>query len=270
MWPRHSGNAKMIKYSLWLLVVAAVWGLSMASNAEAGSEAKQPLSQLLPGNRVVLGTVMEVRSGQARIDIGQGQPRFVPMGVRAQKELPALKKFDLVHMTVNEQNLLVDVHKVGESGSHRLVRGRLAGPLVTGHDKAILRSVSGAGTCHFIRPVARSKMASIPVGADAVFLLDELDRVADVVMSGPDVVHQAAGLGLKKSPIKGNLRQVPGKILKPFMTNRLIIRTEAGTKHSFEVCPLIRQRLAQLSSHHAAVFFVSDETNIVMDVAYFP
>jgi hypothetical protein len=65
----------------------------------------------MSGNRVLLGTVEEVRSDQARINTGEGQPRFVPMNVRKDKGLLGLKKGDLVEITVNEQNLLVDVHK---------------------------------------------------------------------------------------------------------------------------------------------------------------
>ena len=33
------------------------------------------------------------------------------------KELPALKRGDRVELTVNDQNLLVDVHLVGESAT---------------------------------------------------------------------------------------------------------------------------------------------------------
>jgi ribosomal protein S1 len=67
--------------------------------------------QLLSGDRVLLGTVEEIRSDQAKVDIGEGQPRYIPMNVRKDKGLPELKIGDLVEITVNDQNLLVDVHK---------------------------------------------------------------------------------------------------------------------------------------------------------------
>jgi len=38
------------------------------------------------------------------------------------------------------------------------------------------RRRSGKEESHFIRPVARSKVGSIPVGIEAVFLIDELIR----------------------------------------------------------------------------------------------
>jgi hypothetical protein len=58
------------------------------------------------------------------------------------------------------QNLLVDVHKAGEVTHHRVVRGQLAGPLDTGHDKAVIRTENGKEASHLVRPVVRSKVAS--------------------------------------------------------------------------------------------------------------
>ena len=120
----------MTRNSLWRLVVLSVWWLPAASIVGAASELEQPHSQLLSGDRVLLGTVEEVRSDQARINTGEGQPRFIPMNVRKDKGLPELKKGDLVEITVNDQNLLVDVHKAGEvkppscrSGSTRRTHG---------------------------------------------------------------------------------------------------------------------------------------------------
>ncbi len=111
---------------------------------DAASEEKASHA-LLPGNRVLLGTVEGVRSDQAKITTGEGQPRFIPMNVRKEKGLPDLKKGDVVEITVNDQNLLVDVHKEGESGQHRVIRGQLAGPMETGHDKAVIRTTKWSG-----------------------------------------------------------------------------------------------------------------------------
>ncbi|MGH7182094.1 MAG: hypothetical protein ACREJN_08965 [Nitrospiraceae bacterium] len=252
---------------LWLLAVLVVWGISGASigDAAAGSEQAQP--QLIPGDRVLLGTVEEVRGDQARINMGTEQPRFIPMGVRKDKGLPDLKKGDLVEVTVNDQNLLVDVHLPDEVSHHHVVAGQLAGPLETGHDKAVIRTTDGKEASHFIRPVARSKVASIPVGADVIFLIDELDKIVDVTMGSVDSVHRAAELGEQKSPLKGNLRQVAGKILKPLKNNTITIRTKDGNAHSYEVRPLIQTRLATLSAGDAVVLLM-DEENKVTDVAF--
>lgn len=72
----------------------------------------------------------------------------------------------------------------------------------------------GQGRIHGIRPVARSKVASLPVGADVTFLIDELNKIVDVTLGTTEKPAQAAAQGHKQSLIKGNLRQVAGVIMK--------------------------------------------------------
>ncbi len=257
----------MAQHARWRLAVLTMWFIGAVSIAAA--EVQGTDAQRLFGDRVLLGTVEDVRSDQARIDIGELQPRYLPMNVRKAKGLQDLKKGDLVEVTVNDQNLLVDVHKAGESTHHRVVRGQLAEPVDTGHDKAVIRTTNGKEESHLVRPVARSKVASIPVGADVIFLIDELDKIVDVTMGSVESVHRAAKLGQQKSPLKGNLSQVVGVILKPLADNVISIRTEDGKAHSYEVRPLIQPRLATLSKGDAAVLLV-DEENQVADVAFVP
>lgn len=259
----------MRRHGLWGLIVLAGWLFFTASVPAAASESGQPHPQLLPGDRVLLGTVVEVRSDQARIDTGEVEPRYIPMGVRKAKGLPDLKQGDRIEITVNDQNLLVDVHKAGESGHHRVVHGQLAGPMETGLDKAVIRTTNGKEESHFVRPVARSKVASVPVGVDAVFLLDELDKVVDVTYGNMEAVHRAAELWQKKTPLKGNLSRIVGVIQKPLADNAITIRIEGGREHSYQVRPLIQPRLAKLSKGDAAVLLVDDE-NMVTDVAFVP
>lgn len=259
----------MAQHPLWRLAGLTLWSIGAVSLAVASAEGQGTEAQLLSGDRVLLGTVEDVRSDQARIHTGEGQPRFVPMNVRKAEGLQDLKKGDLVEVTVNDQNLLVDVHKAGESTHHRAVRGQLAGPVDTGHDKAVIRTTNGQEESHLVRPVARSKVASIPVGADVIFLIDELDKIVDVTMESVEAVHRAAELGQRKSPLKGNLSQVMGVILTPLADHAIGIRTEDGKAHSYEARPLIQHRLATLSKGDAAVLLV-DEENKVTDVAFVP
>ncbi len=251
-----------------VLVLSLSW-YAGASLASAATELESSHAQLLPGDRVLLGTVKEVRGEQARVDTGELQPRFIPMGVRKAKGLTTLKPGDRVEITVNEQNLLVDVHMAGESSSHQVVQGRLAGALETGHDKAVIRTSDGAEQSHFIRPVARSKVASVPVGVDAVFLIDELDKIVDVTYGSLEAVHRAAELWQKMTPLKGNLRQVVGVIQKPLAANTIVIRTDDGNEQQYEVRPLIQPRLAKLSRGDAATLLL-DAENQVADVAFVP
>ena len=259
----------MADQSLLRVVVLAGSLVAIVSVAHAATEREGTHPQLLPGDRVLLGTVAEVRSDQARIDTGEGQPRFIPMGVRKAKGLADLKKGDRVEITVNDQNLLVDVHLTGESSHHRVVLGQLAQPLVTGHDQAVLRTTPNKEDSFFIRPVARSKVASIPVGVDAVFLIDELDRIVDVTFGSKEAVQRAAELWQKKSPLKGNFDRITGVIVNPLESNRVVIRTGVGKQEPYEVRSLAQLRLAKVSKGDEVVLLVDDE-NKVVDVAFFP
>jgi len=241
--------------------------ISISSMADAASARDESDAQHMSGNRVLLGTVEEVRSDQARINTGEGQPRFVPMNVRKDKGLLDLKKGDLVEITVNDQNLLVDVHKPGESSHHRILHGQLAEPLDTGHDKAVIRTKDGKEESHLVRPVARSKVASMPVGADVIFLIDELDKIVDVTMGTAESVHRSAELGQQKSPLKGNLTQIAGVIVQPLKNNAITIRTQDGKEHVYEARPLIQERLGQLSRGQSATLLVDDEQKVT-DVAF--
>jgi TusA-related sulfurtransferase len=259
----------MANHFLWKLAVFAVWAIAAASVVDAAPELEGTHSQLLPGDRILLGTVEEVRSEQAKIHTGEVTRRSVPMGVRKAKGLPELKKGDRVEITVNDQNALVDVHLIGESSFHYVVEGQLAQVLITGHDRADLRTIGGKETSHFIRPVARSKVASIPVGVDAIFLIDELDRIVDVTFGSKEAVHRAAELWQKKTPLKGNFARVTGTILTPLDSNKIAIRTEEGKKQSYDVRLLAQERLAKLSKGDAVVLLVDDEGKVT-DVAIPP
>ncbi len=259
----------MTQQALWRLVMLTVWLIGTVPVADAASEVTGTEPQLLSGDRVLLGTVAEIRSDQAKINVGELEYRYIPMNVRKEKGLTELKTGDLVEITVNDQNLLVDVHLPGEASHHRVVRGQIAEPMPTGSDKAVIRTTEGKEESHLIRPVAKSKVASIPVGADVIFLIDELDKIVDVTMGSVESVHRAAELGEQKSPLKGNLSQVAGKILKPLKDNTIVIRTEDGNAHAYQVRPLIQPKLAKLSTGDAAVLLV-DEENKVTDVAFQP
>lgn len=271
MWAQQRSvqHNRMARRGRWQFVVLSACWFFAATLAAAATEVDPTHPQLLPGDRVLLGTVLDVKSEQARIDTGELQPRFIPMGVREAKGLPALKRGDRVEITINDQNLLVDVHLIGEASHHRVVEGQLAQPLVTGHDRAVLRTTQGKEESHFIRPVARSKTASVPVGVDAVFLIDESDRIVDVTFGSNEAVHRAAELWKQKTPLKGNFDRIIGTILTPLENNRIAIRTEEGQEQPYEVRPLAQRRLAKLSAGDAVVLLVDDEHKVT-DIAIPP
>ena len=74
-----------------LLTVLSVWLLISTVSVADAAESKATETKLLSGDRVVLGTIEEIRSDQARTNIGEVEPRFVRMNARKDKALSDIK-----------------------------------------------------------------------------------------------------------------------------------------------------------------------------------
>lgn len=245
-----------------LLLAAGPSAVSLAVESPTEQERLQ-------GNRVIIGTVEEVKAGQIKVDTGDVHPRFLPLREAKEKDLAPIKKGDKIEITVNDQNLIVDYHRLGEPGQHQVVRGQIAEPLVIGHDQVLIQTEDGVKKEYEIRSQARSKMASIPTGVDAVFLLDETNKIVDVTLPSSEAVGQATESVEKKSPIKGAQRKIEGTVVAPLEANRITIRTEDGREDTYEARPLIQDKLAGLSKGEMVVLMLDSENKII-DAATVP
>ena len=90
------------------------------------------------GQRHIKGTVQQIKGEQLQIDTGEMTPRFIPLKGAKEKGFPEIKVGDVLELTVNDQNLLVDYHPLDESGqpvghtAHKILKGQIAQPLVIG------------------------------------------------------------------------------------------------------------------------------------------
>ena len=118
------------------------------------------------------------------MDVGEVQPRFLPLKPAQEKHFPALENGDNLIIVVNDQNLIVDYHPLDyPSSSHKIVRGEIAQNLSIGQDKVVIKERGGKEQAFDIRSQARSKVAAIPVGTPALFLVDETNKVIDATFS---------------------------------------------------------------------------------------
>lgn len=257
---------------LGLCVVSVMALLPMGAMADSPAHSGQ---KELKGERHVQGVVEDIKSDQIQVNIGEVQPRYIPLTQAKEKGMPDIKKGDHLDIVVSDQNLIVDYHLAGESaqghreGHHQIVKGQIAQPLVVGHDQAVIRTAEGKELSFVIRSQARSKMASIPVGTDAVFLVDETNKIVDVNFENPEAATQAGEQTTKKSPPKGNQRRVMGTIVSPLAENQITIRTEDGKEQPYEVRSLTKDKATKLSKGESIVLLVDDE-NKVVDVAIPP
>jgi hypothetical protein len=231
------------------------------------SKSNEP--QFIPGNRPVLGRVVAVVSDQAKVDIGEVQPRFVPLKIAAEKNFKVLEGDDLV-LVLNEQNLVVDYHPLDQKTvEHRIVRGTIAQNLPVGHERAVIRTKAGPEESFEIRDSVRSKIASIPVGVEIVFLIDETGKIADAGFANPDALNQARRQPERKSPIKGAHQRVEGTIVEPLNLDRVTIRTFDLHERAFDVRPLVQEKLAGMKKGDAVIVMIDTDEKII-DVAIPP
>jgi len=256
--------------ALFMLALPAFPIASMAASGPHDADTKA-----LQGERRVMGTVEEIKSDQIRVNTGEVQPRYIPLNQAKEKGLPGIKKGDALEITVNDQNLIVDYHLVNDTGQplqhakHQIVKGQIAQPLVIGHDQAVIRTDEGKELSFVIRSQARSKMASIPIGTDAIFMVDETNKIVDVNFADKETASRAAETPDKKSPLKGAQHRVIGTVVEAMAGNKITIRTASGEEKPYEVRSLMRDKLGKLSKGESVVLLV-DGDNKVVDVALPP
>jgi hypothetical protein len=238
--------------------------LAQATKQEQPSE-----QQLLEGDQAVLGKVEAVTSDQIKVNIGEVHPRFLPLKQAQEKNFPAIKAGDDLIIIVNGQNLIVDYHPLDQpTSSHKIVRGKIASNLSVGHDKVVIKDDNGKEQSFEIRSQARSKIASIPVGAPAIFLIDETNKVTDGTFATMEAVKDARKQPDNKSPIKGANRQVGGTVVEPLHADHITIKTGDGER-PFEVHEVIHDRIAKLRKGESVILLVDNE-NKVLDIAVPP
>jgi hypothetical protein len=243
-------------------------GSSSSKKAE-NAQLRKDAETLLKGNRSVLGKVLAVASDQIKVDIGEVQPRFLPLAQAKQKGFPEIKEGEELIIVLNAENLLVDYHPLdGETSAHTIIRGEVAQNLTIGHDTVVIRS-GGKEQSYVIRSQARSKLAAIPVGTPAVFLIDETNQIADASFTSVESVKDAHRQPVPKPPIKGAHRQVSGTIATALDGNTIALRSPNGPEAKFEVRQTVQEKLAKLQKGDSVILLVDTE-NKVIDIAIPP
>lgn len=229
-------------------------------------------AQLLAGSRAVFGKVLAITSDQIKLDIGEVEPRYIPAKPAKEKGLEHIRPGDMVLVILNEQNLLVDFHPADasdRSSHHRIVSGTIAQNLSVGHDRVVIQSSEGRQESHEIRSQARSKVASIPVGVPALFLVDESNKISDATFANTQAAKDAHRSVEEKSPLKGAQRRIDGTVSQTLQDNHITIRTQEGKEQRFEIRPLMKDRIAALTKGESVVLLV-DPSEQVFDLAIPP
>lgn len=218
---------------------------------------------LLPDDRVIVGTVMDIRSEQVQVkmDADDVEPRYLSVKEAQEKGVWPLKKGDRLHIVVNEQDVALGYHRVGDPGFHQIVRGRLAQPLVVDQEQAVVQRDGGGEQAYRVRPLIRSKVAGVPIRQPAVFLIDETNQIVDV-MFGAEETLRTAIKGWHGSPPQNVDRQLRGTIVKPIADNHVMIRTEDGRERVIEVRTFVQDKLKKLPAGESVVLLLDGEDKV--------
>lgn len=216
---------------------------------------------LLPGDRIISGTVTAVGGGEVEVNIGELMPRYLSLD-RAHEKGLTLEKGDKLEIAVNDQNLVVDYHPINHPAWHRIIEGKLAQPLVVGQDWAVVRTEEKELAIQ-VRPLARSKLSAIPVNKNAIFLIDQTGKIIDSTIGTEQALHETARTWAA-SPPKAVYRRVSGTLVEP--ATWITLRTKDGKTQRYRVMPSAQRDLQSLSEG-TSVILLLDEKDRVMDVA---
>jgi len=185
----------LFRYPAWVLAVGMVVGalgfphISMAGpSSVTQSENGLHPHLLLPDNRIVIGTVQQIKSGVIQVNIGGLEPLFLSVQDAAERGLTSIERGDKLEIVLTNTDLPIDYHLVGQPGWDRVVRGVLLQPLVGDHKWALIRTTQGKVEPFEITVDARLKVMDIPVGVPAMFLLDKRNVLIDATYGTEEVL----------------------------------------------------------------------------------
>ena len=141
--------------------------------------ADQPANVVGQHNEVH-AVVEKVESGVIFLKVpDQLQPRTLSLTKMERLGQEDLKPGDEISLIIDENNMIIDAHKVGTPGrGHRVLKGRLEDADISGK-KITLSTADGQKALH-VDPAAVSKVAGLKKGSQLKVEVDEANMVIDV------------------------------------------------------------------------------------------
>lgn len=220
----------------------------------------EPTQNQLPGNRLVTGRILSIRSNQMEIDIGNVKSLYVPLRP-AQVKGQTFEVGQPIIVTLNDHNAVVDYHHPNERSDHQVLHGRLTTPLTVGLDKAVIETKDGTKTL-MVTDRAKGKLAAIPVGVDAYFLADESGQLVDAQLASTEAVRESGQNN--KARIKGAHEQVRATFKGQGGEGKLKI-AEAGKEREVPFRPPL-EKLDRLKPGQDVVLLMDDQ-GYVLEIA---
>jgi len=224
-------------------------------------------SILLPGHRIITGSVEGIAGDQAKVnsgDTGEISPRYLSLE-RAREKGFTLKDNDKVEIVVNAKNHVVDYHllnKEDEKSHHKVIKGFLDQPLPVGQEHAMIKLEDGTVKAFPVRPLARSEVAAIPFDTEGLFLIDESNKIASATLTKDVVAERDWARSAKISAY----RQVQGIVQENPTEEKLTIQKDEQMLE-FPVWNFLKDDVSELSKGMEITLLV-DRNDKVVDITY--
>ena len=166
-----------------LIVIGLALGTGLSllqpGAAHSGTTRTGERAVLLPDDRLVHGTVQDVKSGQIQVNIGELMPVFLSVDAASEQGMPSLQPGDKLTIIVSGENEFLDFHLADQPGWDRVLKGSLIQPVVGDQRWAVIRTTQGLNEPYEVAEGARQKVLNIPVSVPALFLLNEASIIID-------------------------------------------------------------------------------------------
>jgi hypothetical protein len=159
-------------------IVAACFAMCLA--ALPVSAADQPGDVVTGGHKEVHATIEKIDSGMIFMKVpDQLQTRTLPVTKAERLGLQDLKVGEELSLVIDENNLVIDVHKAGVAGKgHRMLTGRLESADKAG--KSIRLATADGLKAFAVDPMAASKVSGLKEKDQVMVEVDEANTVIDI------------------------------------------------------------------------------------------
>ncbi len=96
----------------------------------------------LPDDRLIHGTVQDVKPGKIQVNIGELPPVFLSVDAASEKGMPSVRRGDKLTIVVSDENEFIDFRLADQPGRDRVLKGSLIQPVGGDHHQATCEVMS--------------------------------------------------------------------------------------------------------------------------------
>ena len=141
--PTAPSRRQMTHLMVIVLALGTAHSLLQPGAAHSGTIGAGERAVLLPDDRLVHGTVQDVKSGQIQVNIGELMPVFLSVEAASERGMPSLQSGNKLTIVVSSENEFIDFHLADQPGWDRVLKGSLLQPVVGDQRWAVIRTTQG-------------------------------------------------------------------------------------------------------------------------------